>query len=346
MPGRVVSPAHARWLDHAPHGWDALLAADPSASPSHRPESWAAFADAFPAHELRVAVVEHEGQLLGGAPVLLERRGPFTWAYALPRMLPGTPIARPGRHVEVDLAVAGAFADLVRERGVVGGAWALYRPVGPAPAAEALARVPGETRWVEAAVVDLARGLEAALARVERKQRQALRHARTRSLAFSDAPAHLEAAYALHRAQAKRWGGHQPLPLELSRRLLAGTEPVGRVFTIADATGPVSAAFALDGPHETFVWWSGTHAEGRRRGAFALLLWRIVEWAHAHGRSRVNLGASTGLDQVAFFKHGLGAGTCRYPLLWLDARHAAGPGRAVAWLQSRMRAGRARGEAV
>jgi GNAT superfamily N-acetyltransferase len=169
-----------------------------------------------------------------------------------------------------------------------------------------------------------------------------------RSLAFSTDPAFLEAAYALHRAQARDWPRDRMLPLELSRRLLVdgADAPVARLFTLADARGPVSAALAQDGPAETFVWWSGTHADGRRRGAFALLLWRIAEWAHANGRQRVNLGASTGLEQVAFFKHGMGTVTSRYPVRWLDARNAPPVGRAVAWLQSQLRRRRARGEAA
>jgi hypothetical protein len=343
-----MSAARTRWLDRAPEGWDALVAADPAASPSHRPEVWSAFLAVFPGHDLQVAAVEVDGRLAGGAPVLLQRRGPFTWLHALPRMLPGTPLAHADLHAEVDLAVAGALAGLARERGVVGGSWALYRPAGPAIAPAALELLSGETRWVDAACIDLAAGLDAALSRIERKQRQALRHPRTRTLAFSADPNALESGYALHVTQARAWGGHRPLPLELSRQLLGagGAQPAARMFSLSDGRGVVSAALALDGPHETFVWWSGTHAEGRRRGAFALLLWRIVEWAHAEGRARVNLGASSGLEQVAFFKNSLGTSAVRYPLRWLDARHASAPGRALAWMQSRMRRGRARGAAA
>lgn len=324
------------------------MAADPSASPSHRPELWSAFLDVFPAHELRVAAIEEDGRVVGGAPVIAERRGPFTWLHALPRMLPASPLASAGRYAEVDAAVAGAIEELARERRVVGGAWSLYRPAGPGPSGEAIARVTGETRRVEASLIDLSAGLDAALARVERKQRQALRHPRARALAFACDPSALEAAQSLYEAQARAWPGHRPLPLELSRRLLRddGGGPAARLFSLADGRGVVSAALALDGPHETFVWWSGTHAEGRRRGAFALLLWRIVEWAHARGRARVNLGASTGLDMVAFFKHGLGAASHRYDVRWLGASHANAAGRALAGAQAWVRRGRARGAAA
>lgn len=336
----------ARWRDGAPEGWDGLLAADPSASPAHRPEVWEAFAAALPGFAPRVAIVEEGGRVVGGAPVLVERRGGLHWLHALPWLLPGAPVALPGEHARVDAAVAGAFASLARELGAVGGEWALWRPDGPPVEDAALAPLGGETRMLAAAVVRLAGGLEAARGRVDRKHRQEMRRARERGLVFAEEPAALESCYALHAAQGARWRGHRALPLALSRRLLAaaGGRPVARLFTLRLAGDLVSGALALDGPHETFVWWSGTHAAGRRLHAFPLLLWSIVEWAAAAGRARVNLGASTGLGQVAAFKQSLGADEVRYPVLWLDARHAPAHARAVAWAQARLRRGRPRGE--
>lgn len=341
-----MSAVTARWLDRAPADWDALVAGDPSSSPSHRPALWEAFVATLPGYHLRVLALEEGGVLVGGLPVIELRRGPFRWLHALPLMLPAPPIARPGRHAALDPLAANAVADLARELSVVGGAWSWYRPGGPATDPGVLARVPGETRFVGAAVVELGQGLDAALARVGRKERGALRRARLRALAFSDDPASLEPAYALHVAQSREWDGHRPLPLEFSRRLLAaGADPaLARVFSLADTRGVVSAALALDGPHETFVWWSGTHPQGRALGAFTLLLWRIVEWAAARGRARVNLGASAGLAGVSSFKRSLGVEAVRYPVRWLDATYAGAAGRAVARLQARAGRGRARGE--
>jgi hypothetical protein len=343
-----VSGPRVRWLAEAPPGWDALVAADPGASPSHRPELWRAILAAVPGTSLRVAAVEQGGALVGGAPLLLERRAGFEWLHALPWLLPAPPLALPGRHGAIDAAIADAVAALASERRVVGGEWSAYRPAGPPIDGEVFARVPGETRWFEAAVVELGSGLDAARARMDRKQRQALQHARLRPLALTESPEMLEGAYALHLEQHRRWPGHRALPLELSRRLLAGegAAPAARLFTLADRRGPLSAALALDGPHETFVWWSGTHPEGRRLGAFALLMWRIVEFAAAAGRARVNLGASTGLGGVAHFKHAFGATGVRYPVRWLSARHAGPAGRALAAVQALVRRGRARGEAA
>ncbi len=335
-----------RWLDAPPDAWRGLLGADPSACPSHEPAVWAALASALPGFSTRVAVVEESGALVGGTPVLLERRAGLTWLHALPWLLPAAPLARAGQHAAVDAAVATALAALARETRAVGGEWACYRPAGPEPAADALDRVAGETRWFDAALVDLAGGTDAALRRMDRKARQSLR-AQREAFAFEESPGALEAAYRMHLVQSRQWAGHRALPLELSRRLLAGAgEPVARLFTLRDARGLASAALALDGPRETFVWWSGTHPGGRPAQAFTVLLWSIVEWAAERGRARVNLGASTGLGAVSSFKRSLGAEDFRYPVRWLGAPHAPAHARLVAALQRRLREGRARGSAA
>ena len=334
-------------LDHVPPGWDSLLAADPSASPSHRPEVWAALAAAMPGFEWRLLVHVGDGGLAAGAPVVLAHRGPFRWLHALPWLMPAAPLARPGEHAAADLGIARAFAALAAEQRVVGGEWALYRPDGPAPGEAMLASVPGETRWLEAALLRLDGGLEPLRARMSRKQRQALESARTRGYTFADEPEALDEAHALHLAQARDWGSSRPLPLELSRRLLGagGGEPAARLFTLRSRHGLVSATLALDSAHETFVWWSGTHAEGRRGQAFAFLLWSVAGWAAARGRRRLNLGASTDLPHVAAFKASLGAEAFRYPVRWLDARAAGWPGRAIEALQAIVRRGRPQGDA-
>jgi hypothetical protein len=334
-------------LDHVPAGWDALLAADPSSSPAHRPELWAALAATIPGFEWRLLVHEDAGALVAGAPVVISRRGPFRWLHALPWLLPAAPLARAGAHAAADPELATAFAHLACEQHAVGGEWSWYRPDGPAPAAATLARVPGETRGFEAALLRLDRGLEPVVKGMHRKQRQALDHARARGFVFAVEPAALDEAHALHLAQARGWGARSPVPLELSRRLLAvgGTEPVARLFTLRGRHGLVSATLALDGCHETFVWWSGTHAEGRRANAFAYLLWCVSEWCVERGRRRLNLGASTGLPHVAAFKDSLGAEAFRYPVRLLDGRAASWPGRVVAMLQRAVRRGRPQGEA-
>jgi hypothetical protein len=339
----------ARCLDGPPAGWGELLATDPGATCAHRPALWASFAAVLPGMSLRCVAVDEEGSLAGGMPVLVERRGGFHWLHALPFMLPGVPLARPGAHAAVDAAAAMALAALQRELRAVGGAWALYRPAGPPVAGETLAVPTGETRQLEAAVVDLEGGLEAAWARVDRKTRAELRGARAR-LTCREEPAALEAAHALHVAQSRAWRAHRPLPLELSRRLLAdagdGRGPVARLFTARRGSDLLCAVLVLDHPREAMPWWSGADPEARRLHAFGLLLWSVVEWAHREGRARVNLGASAGLNPVAAFKDSLGARGLRYPVRWLDAAAAPAAGRLLAALQRRVRARRLRGESV
>jgi hypothetical protein len=337
-------PAAIRDLDGAPEGWRDLLDSDPGATPAHRPALWAAFATVLPGYAVRFLEVRDVHGLLGGMPVLVERRAGFHALHAGPLLLSGAPLARAGAHGEVDEAAGKALAGLQRERRAIGGEWSLYRPGDPPPPARALEAPGGVTRTQTAAVVELAGGLEAAWRRVERIARQEIRGAR--ALTCGEEPGALAEAYTLHVAQSRSWGGHRPLPLELSRRLLAdggdGLGPAARLFTARDPRGTLlCAALVLDHPREAMPWWSGARPEARRRHAFARLLWTVVEWAHAGGRARVNLGASAGLDAVASFKRTLGARAETYPVRWLDARAAGPAGRALAALQARLRARRA-----
>ena len=339
--------AAARCLDGPPGGWSDLLVGDPGATAGHRPALWAALAAVLPGLSVRCLAVAEGGALAGGMPVLVERRAGFHWLHALPFLLPGAPLARAGAQTIVDAAAAAGLRALQRETRAVGGEWALYRPAGPAVAPEALESPAGLTRWVEAAIVDLADGHEAAWVRVDRKARQEIRQARER-LAFAEEPAALDEAYALHVAQSRAWRAHRPLPLELSRRLLVdagdGLGPVARLFTVRCGGALACATLALDHPREVMPWWSGADPGARRLHAFPLLLWSVVEWAQRAGRARVNLGASAGSGPVAAFKDSLGARLERYPVRWLDASAASAPGRALAALQRRVRAGRPQGE--
>ncbi len=335
-------------LDAPPEGWEGLVASDPGASPAHRPELWEAIAQALPGMTSRFIAAECGGRLRGGAPVMLERRGGLHWIHALPFLLPGTPLAEPGQHEAVDAAVGERLLGLQREVAALGGEWVLYRPQVSETGPGAPGLPEGETRLLEAALVDLEPGLESVWHRMERKTRQAIRHARERGLRFAEEPTALVEAYALYLRQSRAWRGHRPLPLELSRRLLGlgggPGGPVARLFTVRDQRGLLSATLALDHPRETLLWWSGTHPAARGGEAFTLLLGGIVEWAAARGRARVNLGGSAGLEPLAAYKTSLGARIARYPVRWLDARHAPPAGRLVAAGQAFLRRGRPRGE--
>ena len=332
-----------RVLERAAAGWDALVRDDPSATPSHRPELWDALAAVLPGGAVRFLAVESDGVLIGGMGVVLERRAGFAWIHALPWLLGGAPLAVSGRQARADAGFAEALRALLREARSVGGEWAVYRPDGREDLA-ALDRVPGHTTRVETALVRLEDGIDAARERLGRRMRQYLRN-ESRAFAFADEPEALDQAYVLHARQARGYRGFVPLPLELSRRLLGGgapardparasMPPLAHLFTLRSAGRLVAATLFLDHPRELFAWWSGISPRARGRHVFPLLLWRAVEWAAAHGRSRVNLGGSAGRASLIAFKEALGAEQVQFPVRWLEPEHARGPGRWVARLQA------------
>lgn len=342
-----VDAGPAVWRDGVPRGWSGLLAGDTSASPAHRPRFGSELAATLPGYRWGTLAVMRDGDLVGGAPVAIERRGGLEWLHASPWLLPGTPLAVDGWHAEVDRAVAAGLAAETRAIGAAGGEWVLYRPDGPAPDPAALEGVAGETRRMTASVVNLDAGLETAWKRIERHARQDLSAARRRGIVCGEEPGALETAHALYASQARGWGGHRPLPIELARRLLEPAADGGRearLYTARDDHGILSAVLVLTGEHEWFAWWSGSHAEARRHHAFAALLWSVAEAAAGAGARRFNVGASAGRAGVESFKRTLGARAVPVLVRWLDARSAGPVGRLVAAAQRRLRRARPRGE--
>jgi hypothetical protein len=269
--------------------------------------------------------------------VLIERRATLHWIHALPFGLPGAPLARADRFEAVDRAAAEALSGLQRELAAVGGLWTLYRPHGGDFDPAGLDAIAGETRLLDAWVVDLEHGIDAAWRRLDSDARYDLRLARARGLEFREEPDAIVEAYTLHLRQTRAWPGYRPLPLELSRRLLMrSTHRAGapaRLFTVRDPSGLLGAAFFLDHAREILAWWTGSRPAARAHRAMAFLYWSVVQWAHERGRLRLNLGGSLGLTGLEWFKHSLGARRLRYPSRWLDATRATLAGRIAAALQ-------------
>jgi hypothetical protein len=288
-------------------------------------------------------IEEGDGSLIGGAPVVLERRFGLEWLRAMPFTLPGAPLARSSAHPLVDRLVADALVACARDRRVVGGEWVLYRPQGPGVDPGTVAQLVGETRLTETDVVDLAEGASAAYRRLDRKTRESVAASVTRGLFCAEEPEALDEIYGFYGAQARGWREHRLKPVTMLRRLLEGKAPAARLFTVRDRRGLLSGALALVGEHEWLMWWSGSHPEARRRQAFSTLAWSMIESAARAGASRFNLGASAGLDHVASFKKAMGAQAMPVPIRWIGAEYATPWGKAVAAFQQRRQMGRWRG---
>jgi hypothetical protein len=336
--------ARARWVETPSEEWSALQRGDPNATPLHDPKVVRALVEPLPGcTSAFLAVEEEDGSLIGGAPVVMERRFGLEWLRAMPFTLPGSPLARASAHPLVDRLVAEALVARAREAQVVGGEWVLFRPEGPAVDPVTIAQLAGETRVTETDVVDLADGSLAAHRRLDRKTRESIAAAVTRGLRCAEEPEALDEVYALYAAQARAWRGHRLKPVDVLRRLLAGESPAARLFTVRDPRGLLAGALALVGEHEWLMWWSGSHQEARRHQAFATLAWSMIESAAAAGAKRFNLGGSAGLENVASFKKALGARAIPVAIRWIAADYASPWGKTVAALQRRRQRDRWRG---
>lgn len=339
-----MSDVSVRLLERAAAGWQALVDADPNATPAHRPEFWETWCAVTPGCRPGFVAVERAGELIGGAPLVIERRVGLHWIHALPQLLPGAPLARLGAAETVDRAVGEAIGRLQAELGAVGGEWSLYRPAPGGVRSEDAARVAGESRVHETWLVTLGRGVAAVERGFEPDVRMALRRGRE-TLKFAEEPEAIEAVHALHRAQSRGWGAHRPIPLELARRLLAagGGAPAARVFTVRDARRLLAGIYFLDHPRELFAWWSGSHPEAAERHAMSYLYAEAALWAEASGRARLNLGGTGGVGGLAAFKRSLGGRALEYRVVWLDSAGGV-PARVFRALQDGARRGRFRGE--
>src|SRR5687768_597579 len=99
-----------RVLENAPPAWDALVREDPEATPAHHRGVWEALAAAMVGGAPRFVSIERRGTLLGGMPLVIERRAGLHWIRALPHLLTAAPLAIAGARAEVDRACGAALA--------------------------------------------------------------------------------------------------------------------------------------------------------------------------------------------------------------------------------------------
>src|SRR5579884_1010154 len=178
----------------------------------------------------------------------------------------------------------------------------------PWPLAEQPAKACGPLH--ETSVVDLSRGIDAALAGVAGIFRRMAGQAERRGVVCepSSAPDAVDVYYELLEASAKRWGLEQPaIPKTLFASLVQnGGQEVEVWFARAEGRA-IGGGVVFYGATEFFFWSAAMLAEyGRLRPSNALNF-ALMRAAASRGMSWYNLGLSEGLPGVARFKDNLGA---------------------------------------
>lgn len=167
----------------------------------------------------------------------------------------------------------------------------------------------------ETAVVDLANGLDAALAGVAGIFRRMAGQAERRGVtcAPSRDSGAVDVYYELLEASAARWGLERPaIPKALIAALVRhGGDDVEIWFAIAEGQ-PIAGGVVFYGSQEFFFWSAAMLAEfGRLRPSNALNF-ALMRAACDRGMAWYNLGSSEGLPGVAKFKDNLGAREVNY----------------------------------
>ncbi len=165
------------------------------------------------------------------------------------------------------------------------------------------------------AVVDLADGAAAALARMDGKFRRMAGQAQRRGVtcARSTAPDAVERYYAMLEESAIRWGRRAPTyPKRLLEALVARGGDDVQIWFAWFEEQPIAGGVILYGAQEMNFWSAAMRADfGTLRPSNALNV-SLIEAAAARGVRWYNLGESEGLPGVARFKEGLGAVNVAY----------------------------------
>ena len=296
----------------------------PGRDPAHRAEVHEALVAVATSAERRYVVAERDGVAIGGAPAVIERRAGAHWLHALPHLLPAAPISSPGERADrrpprVRGGSRHFSARPARRWGVVA-----LPPIGCRLGRRAGVRARRDPHG-EGGAASL-RPDEAIESRLDRDARHSYRRAQASGLAFAEEPEALEEVYALYVAQSRRWRGHRPLALELSRRLIAargsnGSGPVARLFTARDGRRLLVGILVLEHPRGALLVVERL-APGRARTARVPV---ADAAASPQTRRAAASRASTSAAAPGFpASRRSGARSARadvsYPVCWLDAR--------------------------
>jgi len=262
----------------------------------------------------RCFVVTDGDRLVAALPGRLERRFGGAWFRAQPHGTPAGPCFDRALDAPAHAAAAHALwtelARVARAEGWLGGdvTWTLGADDPPPDTF-------GRVRHDEAAVIDLAHGIEGWRGTLDKRARGMLRKSGERgvTLGAGDAQEDLAQVYEHFLGQARAWRLPKVRPLSFYRALLEA--PTTARLWVARKDGRVLCgvlAFVL--PEETYAWWSGSSPEARPLLAFPGMLARMIEDC---GSARVNLGFSGGLMRLGDFKRQLGAVPVPVPILEL-----------------------------
>ena len=272
--------------------------------------AWArAFADTF-AH---YAAAPIECVLSDGSRCfvpLVRSRGPLPW-----RVFIGTPLGGYTAVLDHDGALASPDATTAAIRHLLSRAghsvmltpWPFGHHVDVSMPAQEIAQ--------ETSVIDLADGVEAALARMDGKCRRMAGQAERRGVRCvrAETPDAVDVYYAMLEESAIRWGRKTPtFPKRLLAALVAhGASDVEIWFAMYEEEA-IAGGVMIYGRDEAYFWSAAMRAEfGKLRPSNALNI-ALIRAAAQRGVRWYDLGSSDGLAGVQRFKEGLGAVTVRY----------------------------------
>jgi len=304
----ATSPLEAEALAEA---WDALAvtAGRPLSAPAWQLAWWRTMAP--DGAELRVVAVEDAGRLVGLAPYMVVRRSGL--AHYMPLGSPdmgvrNTPLAEPGRELEVARALAAALAACTPRPSVVsldqidtGSPWPmLLRRAWPGlvpPRVERVRSAPAPTLHLTAASYEDWLGAKSSNFRQRlRRDGRKLTEAGARTRLVST-PAELEQALDhFRRLHGDRWGDSTPLADEAGHRMMldAGLAllPSGRfrVWVIDIDDAPVTVQIFVAAGGEVTYWNGGWDPEYSSLSPAMLGICAGIEDAFARGERRVDFG--------------------------------------------------------